>query len=434
MAVAAAIDCLKGVDRSQVDGLLFASATSPYKEKQAAGIVAAGADLPRNIITADFAGSLKAGTGGLRFAADAVKSGSTRQVLVTAADCRQGLPLSSLDRSFGDGAAALLIGNSNVIATLEATYSISDEIMDVWRADGELFIHTASERWAETEGYSKVISEAISGLLTRDKFAPKDFARVVLYAPNARRAADVARSLGFDPRTQLQDPLAEVMGNTGAAYALMLFVSALETAKPGDLILLASYGDGSDAFAFRVTDQIKEVQANAERRSMKKHLASKKVVNDFKTYWLWRGLLNPETPAGYLPHHFWKFSNIALWRERSRILRLHGVKCKVCGTVQYPPQRVCAKCYTRGQFEVAPLADKKATVFTYSMDYVSSEVDLPLVLPIITFDGGGASVFYMTDCLPEEVRVGMPVDMSFRRIWYREGVHNYFWKSAPVRS
>lgn len=434
MAVAAARDGLKGVDRLGIDGLIFASTTSPYKEKQAAGIVAAGADLSRNIITADFGGSLKAGTGALRFAADAVKAGSSKQVLVVATDRRQGAPLSAQDRSFGDGAAALLLGDKGVIASIEGSYSNSDEILDVWRADGEPWNRNTHERFAETEGFAKVIGEAIKGLLAQQKLAPKDFAKLVLNAPSARRGQEVARSLGFDPKTQLQDSLADVMGNTGVPYALMLLVSALETAKPGDLILLANHGDGADAFALRVTDRITKIQQNEAIRGMKKHLASKRVVTDYKTYWLWRGLLNPETQAGFLPHHFWKFSPISYWRERDRILRLHGAKCQVCGSVHFPPQNVCSKCHTREQFEPAPLADKKASVFSYSMDYVSSEVEVPIGVPIINFEGGGSAIFYMTDTAAEEMKVGMPVEMSFRKMSYREGVHNYYWKGVPVRA
>lgn len=434
MAVAAVIDCLQGVDREAVDGLIFASTNFPYKEKQAAAIVAAGADLRRNIVTADFADSLKAGTTGLKFAADAVKAGSAKQMMVTAADRRQGAPLSAFDRNFGDGAAALLVGDSNVIASLEASYSISDEILDIWRADGDTFLRNAQERFAETEGYLKVISEAISGLLKENNLAPKDFAKIVVYAPSARRAAEVARGMGFDAKTQLQDILSDVMGNTGVPCPLMLFVAALETAQPGDLILLAGYGDGADAFALRVTDQIEKVRGNASRRGIKKHLESKRVINDYKTFWLWRGLLNPTTEAGYLPHHYWKGSPTVLWRERNRILRFHGVKCQVCGTVQYPPQRVCAQCHTRDQFEEVRLSDKRGTIFSFSMDYVSSEVDAPIVVPIVALDGGGRLTCYMTDSVAEEVKVGMEIEMSFRKIMFRDGIHNYFWKATPVRA
>jgi hydroxymethylglutaryl-CoA synthase len=434
MAVAAANDCLKGVKRETVDGLLFASTNFPYDEKQSAAIVAAGADLRRNIVTADFAGSLKAGTTALRFACDAVKAGSAKQIMVTAGDRRQGAPLSGFDRSFGDGAAALLVGDTNVIASLEASYSVSDEMLDIWRSNGETFPHNSHERFAETEGYVKLTSEAITGLLKESKMQAKDFAKLVVYAPNPRRAAEVASGTGFNAKTQLQDCLGDTLGNTGVPYPLMLFVCALETAKAGDLILVAGYGDGADALAFRVTDQIDRVRGNAERRGMKKHLETKRVIDDFKTYWLWRGLLNPSIVAGYLPHHFNQPSAIALWRERNRILRLHGVKCQSCGLIQYPPQRVCSQCHTRDRFEEVRLADRKGKVFTLSMDSVSSEVDTPIVVCIVHLEGGGRILCYMTDRVVDQVKVGMEVEMSFRKMQVRDGIHNYFWKAIPVRA
>ena len=54
MATEAAFDCLRGLNRGEVDGLFFASTTSPYKEKQAATLIATVADLGDEIITADF--------------------------------------------------------------------------------------------------------------------------------------------------------------------------------------------------------------------------------------------------------------------------------------------------------------------------------------------------------------------------------------------
>lgn len=432
MAVAAAIDCLKGVDREKVDGLLFASTTPPYREKGVAAIVAAGADLRRDIVTADFNSSLKAGTSALKFAADAVKAGSAKQIMVTAADRRQGAPLSAFDRSSGDGAAALLVGNSNVIASLEASYSVSDEIMDVWRADNDTFLRNSLERFSEVEGYANVTSKAISGVLKESKLAPKDFAKIVLYAPSARRASDVANGLGFNAKAQLQNMLADSLGNTGVPLALMLFVSALETAKPGDLILVAGYGDGAEAFVFKVTDQITKVQSDATKRGMKKHLESKRLISDYKTYWLWRGLLNPATEAGILPHQFWHTSPMAIWRERNRILRFHGSKCNACGSIEFPPQTVCSNCKAKGNTEVR-LAEKKGKVTTVTMDALSSEVDIPIVSPIVEVEGGPRILLYMTDRVPEEVKAGMPVEFTFRRMMVREGISNYYWKAMPVR-
>ena len=62
MAYAAAADCLTGIDRKKVGGLYFASTTSPYKEKQASTTIAGALALGTEIRTADFSGSLRAGT------------------------------------------------------------------------------------------------------------------------------------------------------------------------------------------------------------------------------------------------------------------------------------------------------------------------------------------------------------------------------------
>src|SRR5215470_5380539 len=88
MAVAAAIDCLRGIDRATVDGVLFASTSYPFKEKQAAAVVARALDLRRDVLTADVGDSLRAGTIALRGAADAVKAGSARRVLVLTGETR----------------------------------------------------------------------------------------------------------------------------------------------------------------------------------------------------------------------------------------------------------------------------------------------------------------------------------------------------------
>ena len=101
MAVSAVLDCLNGLERESIDGLFFASTTAPYREKQIATIVAAAADLRRDIFTADFANSLRAGTAALRAAVDAVKAGSAKKVMVVAADSRLGAPGSDLEADLG---------------------------------------------------------------------------------------------------------------------------------------------------------------------------------------------------------------------------------------------------------------------------------------------------------------------------------------------
>ena len=121
MAVAAGLDCIRGCDQSNIGGLYFATTTSPYKEKQVATTAALAIDLPKEIRTADFTDSLRAGTNAFGSAIDTIKGGTTNNTLVIAADCRLGAPKGQYEQLFGDGAAAILVGNSILQYLLMAT-------------------------------------------------------------------------------------------------------------------------------------------------------------------------------------------------------------------------------------------------------------------------------------------------------------------------
>src|SRR4030042_957950 len=80
MAVEAAMDCTQGIDPKEIGGLYFASTTSPYREKQAAAIIAVAVDVGREVFTVDFATSLRSGPSAMRAAMDAVRAGSSRSI------------------------------------------------------------------------------------------------------------------------------------------------------------------------------------------------------------------------------------------------------------------------------------------------------------------------------------------------------------------
>jgi len=425
MAVAAVLDCLSG-NQERIDGLSFATTTAPYKEKQGAAIVAAAVDLVRESRTADCTNSLRAATTAMNAAIDSVSSGSARNVVVTASDCRIGAPKGDFEMELGDGAAAVIIGSSDVIASVEGTYSVFDEFTGVWRSDEDTFVRSAEQRFVNTEGYVRTVQEAVSGLMEKYKLTPKEFSKAVFYAPDAKSHANLARSLGFDPKTQVQDTLFNTIGNTGAAAPMIMLAGALEKASPGDRILLASYGDGSDVFIFNVTENIDKIQC---RPSLKECLARKKYINYVK-YASWRGLIeieasrrpSPPTPAAP-----------CLWRERESILTLYGVKCRNCGTVQYPPARVCTTCQAKDNFEKYKFSDKRGQIFTYSIDYLAVTSDPPGINAVIDFDGGGRMQCELTDCTPEDIGIGIPVEMTFRQLYQSGGIHNYFWKARPIK-
>ena len=281
MAVAAVMDCLKGVGSQSIDSLFFASTTSPYGEKQAASLIATAADLRSDIFTADSTNSLRAGTIALRMAIDAIKGGSAKQVVVTAADCRKGPPKGSFDRTAGDGAAALLLSATDVAVSIEGSFSISHEMVDVWRPEGDPFLRSWEDRFVISQGYQKVIADAISGLMQKYNLSAKDFTKAVFYGPDAGSHGAVGKALGFDAATQIQNPMFGAIGSTGTAHALMLLVACLEEAKPGDKILLANYGDGADAFLLQVTDQITKIR---NHQPIKRHLQTKRILDNYDTY------------------------------------------------------------------------------------------------------------------------------------------------------
>ena len=427
MGVAAGRDCLGELDTQAVDGLLFATTSSPYAEKQCASIVATALDLRRDISTADVTGVLRAGTTALKMALDSVNAGSARQVLVVAADARLATPRGEMERNLGDGAAAVLVAKDGVAATVEGTHFITENMLDMWRSPGDPFIRTWEDRFMNEEGLERILPNAVAGFMAKYDQSPADFARVGFYSPDARRSSQLGRRMGFS-QEQLQDPLFGKVGNTGAAYPLMLLAGALEESKDSDLVLIASYGDGSDVLSFRVNGGIEGLK---DRRGVRKHLEAKGVLPNYETYARWRDVWVSDAasrrPAPAVP------SVTALWRESDQNIRLYGARCNACGYVQYPPQRVCTGCQAKDDFQPVHLSNKKGSVFTYSMDYLAGTTDTPLVIAVVNFDGGGRMLCMMTDRDLDEVRVGMPVEMSFRKLRVVNGINNYYWKSMPVR-
>ncbi len=425
MAVEAAVDCLRGMDRRKVDGLFFASTTSPYREKQSAALVATALDLRPDVVTADFANSLRAGTAALRSALDAVKAGSLGTVLVAAADCRLGAPNSPEEQAFGDGAAACLIGDPGAIA-VEAGYSRMQEITDVWRTENDATVKTWEDRWVIEHGYAEGMAAAVTGLMQAMGLGPSDFARAVLYGPDARSHQGLARSLGFDPKAQLQDPLLATVGNTGAAHVLLMLTAALEKAQAGERLILASYGDGADAFSLRVETAI----AQNGRRGASGYRASRQSLPTYQKYLAFRGLV--ATPA---PELLVGSSATVMWRDAPSVLRLHGSRCRDCGQEQFPIQRVCYRCQSKDSYEEMRLSDRQGILFAYSLDNLGGQADeAPLVQSVVDFGQSGARVYTtMTDRDPGQVQVEMPVEMTFRRFREAAGFHNYFWKCRPLR-
>lgn len=419
LAIEAAMSCL-GDPPEAVGGVYFASASSPFGEKQAASVLATACDLPRGIFTADFSGSTRAGLGAVLAAARTVQAGAADRVLVAAADVRLAAPESELEGVLGDGGAAVTLAAEEVVAELVDAASVSEEFTYVWRTDRSRTLEVAGGRFSNTYGYGRDLGEAIRTLLARRGLAPSAVHRLALYSPDPRASSDLAKSLGFDPARQLVAPLAPEVGCTGNAEALLLLARALDEASPGEWILAGSYGEGADALLFRTTELIERRRAPIP---VARWLAAQVPLSSYQKYLKFRRLIDVDEVSDVV-------TNVLEHQELRQDVRLYGSRCQACGTVQYPMAHVCIACGARERMEEARLA-RRGTVFTYTVDHLIASLEHPLPMAVIDVEGGGRLYLQVADS--DRIEIGAPVALTYRRLHAGGGNYNYYWKArAPV--
>ncbi|MFN2426204.1 MAG: OB-fold domain-containing protein, partial [Candidatus Binatia bacterium] len=325
-----------------------------------------------------------------------------------------------------DAAAAFLFGNEGVIADVVATYSETLEFLSNWRLPGERYSKGWEERFALTQGWGPLLASAAKNLLAAGKLSPAEVTYVVVDAPNARACAGLLAQAGFKP-AQVIDARLDTIGHAGVAQTGLMVATALEKAKPGDTIAVISACDGVDAMLLRATDAIATSRAV---RTVDHWVASKRADLAYTRYLKWRGILetepprrpDPERPAGppSLRTHRWKFGFV-------------GSECTACGARHLPPQDVCVQCRASRQMREISFADGKGVIKTFAVDRLAFTPQPPMVVAVIDFEGGGRVQSELTDVDSGKVAIGDPLEMTFRRLFTADSIHNYFWKARPAR-
>jgi 3-hydroxy-3-methylglutaryl CoA synthase/NAD(P)-dependent dehydrogenase (short-subunit alcohol dehydrogenase family) len=430
MAVEACRDCLKGRDKQALDAVYLASTTLPFSDRQNAGIVAAALNLPKNIMTLDMTASQKTASSALITALEAVRGGGKHHILVVASDRRETRAAYFYEMWFGDGAAALVVGDTDVIAEFKGSYSVSCDFVDHYRGAGHTVDYVWEERWAREEGYSKIIPEAVNGLMQQLNITISDVDRLVFPCVFKAEHRNIANILGASS-DKLSDTLHDVCGETGAAHSLLMLTAALETAKPGDRILAAGFGQGCDALYFVVTENITRL---SQRSGVTGRLANKKTIENYPKYLKFRNLIQTET--GIRAEAPSQTAMTALWRKNAMILGLVGGKCQACGTPQFPKMDICVNpaCNASHTQEDYEFSELPAIVKTFTSDLLAVSVDPPAKYGMIQFEAGGRFMADFTDCDMEDLAVGLPMKMMFRKRGEdrTRGFVNYFWKAVPI--
>jgi 3-hydroxy-3-methylglutaryl CoA synthase/uncharacterized OB-fold protein len=410
--------------RSAPDGavpsdVLFSTTAPGYLDKTNANAVHAALALPASAGAYDVLGAVRSNVVACSAAAGAGG-------LAVLSDIRTGLPGGADEVGGGDAAAALLFGDGpGVIAETVGGGSATGEFLDRWRVPGDSHSHQWEERFGE-HAYLPLAEDAVAAALKSAGLGVAELDHVIVTGLHARAVGALKRSLGARPEA-LADDLTAVIGNSGTAHAALVLTDVLDRAGPDQTIAVVQLADGCDVWILRTTDALAE---HHSVRPLRDQIAATRDDLAYAAFLTWRGVLRrepprrpePDRPAGppSLRGNAWKYG---LFGSRDE-----------GGFVHLPPSRVSMASGAIDQMSMVRMADVPATIATYTVDRLAYSLSPPVVAAVIDFDGGGRFQCELTDVDPGAVQIGDRVEMTFRRLYTEDGVHNYFWKARPVRA
>lgn len=270
-----------GTDPQKIGALFIGSESHPYVVKPSGTVVAEALGTIPDVMVADFEFACKAGTAGVQCCLGFVKAGMIEFGMAIGADTAQGMPGDALEYTAGAGAAALIIGK-DPLAVVEDTYSYTTDTPDFWRREGQNYPRHGA-RFTGEPAYFKHVTSAAKEIMTRNSMTPSDFDYAVFHMPNGKFPLSAAKKLGFSKEQIMPGLVVTKIGNTYSASCLLGLCSVLDIAKPGDKILLVSFGSGagSDAFILTVTDKIRDARKSAP---LTNYYINKKEYLDYGTY------------------------------------------------------------------------------------------------------------------------------------------------------
>lgn len=290
LSVEAARYALKraGISGSKLGAVYVGSESHPYAVKPTGTVLSEALGATPECHTADFEFACKAGTEAMYNVYAQVKAGLIEYGLGVGADTSQGAPGDALEYSASAGAAAYIFGAKNVLVRVDATYAYMTDTPDFWRREHEHYPQHAG-RFTGEPAYFKHTLGAANGILERTGLTPDDFDFAVFHQPNGKFPMAAGKKLGF-PKEKIETGwLVPWLGNTYSGASPLGLSAVLDVAKPGQRILMVSFGSGagSDAFVFTVLDGITEVQNKAPRT--RPQLDENKIYLDYGRYAKFRG-------------------------------------------------------------------------------------------------------------------------------------------------
>ncbi|GAP63360.1 hydroxymethylglutaryl-CoA synthase [Ardenticatena maritima] len=289
MAIEAAQNALRraGIAPELIRAVWVGSESHPYAVKPTSTIVAQALGIAPYTNAADFEFACKAGTEAMQAAIGFVGSGMADYAMAIGMDTAQGRPGDALEYTAAAGGAAYIFGPAEeAIAVLEGSISYVTDTPDFFRRAYQKYPEHGN-RFTGEPAYFHHVLNAAQALMDELGLKPEDFAAAVFHQPNSKFPQRAAKKLGFTREQIRAGLLAPVIGNTYAGASPLGFTAALDEAKPGDRLLIVSFGSGagSDAMSFIVTERIEEVRDRAPRT--RTYIERRQPV-DYATYMRWR--------------------------------------------------------------------------------------------------------------------------------------------------
>lgn len=292
MSIEAARNALAraGIDPAELRAVWVGSESHPYAVKPSSTIIAEAIGATPHIQAADMEFACKAGTEAMVMAIGLVGSNMANYALAIGADTAQGKPGDALEFTAGAGSAAFIIGPAaEALAVINSTYSYVTDTPDFWRREYQRYPEHG-QRFTGEPAYFAHILAAGRTLMEASGTSAADYQYVVLHQPNTKFPQRAAKQLGFKEEQVKIGLLSPVIGNTYAGASPLGLTAILDVAKPGERILMVSFGSGagSDALDLTVTEKIDERRGKA---AATQSYIDRRVEVDYALYARYRGKL-----------------------------------------------------------------------------------------------------------------------------------------------
>lgn len=253
-----------GVRAEGIDALFLGTGTNPYDSRPAATVLSQALGTGPRFLGGDVQFSGKSGSTAVQICLGLVNSRMAKLGLAVGADTinRHTSPGRFYEYTASAGAAAFVVGAAEPLAEIVGTASYASDLSDFFRVEGERYIQNigvGGELYPAWEiGFVDHVRGAVEALWKETGHQPRDYRYAVFQQPFGFAPFTIGERLGFSREQVEPGVIAPAIGDCGAASALLGLVHVLDGARPGERILVATYGfgAGSDALSLEVTPVI----------------------------------------------------------------------------------------------------------------------------------------------------------------------------------